>query len=277
MSIYLDSSRETRPTRKRLATFESENSEQLLRKYSSLSGKTNNYFQISQQPQSQKSPKQQTRNLVEFEPCLSISSTNLLANQAIQNSSPSTTSSSSVSSVSVTSLPIQKQILIDGVPMKMIKSSVPSVNLHTAQSCYAPNNNNQYYYQQHHILLPTNAYQNGTNLDYRQTFTAFSSNNKQKQQAPPPPAYHTRTKDLNNRDNYENYENKHVKNPSNSTPPYVEYKKPPTYEESIHRIVSNPKKKIGTKIKLFPPLSIETFKRLINIINMYIARTNGFR
>ncbi len=272
MSIYLDSSsRETRPTRKRLATYDNENSEQLLRKYSSLSGKKNNYFQ------SQKSPKSQTRNLVEFEPCLSISSTNLLVNQTIQNSSPSTTSSSSVSSVSVTSLPQQQQnkIVIDGgVPMKMIKSSVPSVNLHTAQSCYAPsnNNNNQYYYQQNHVLLPTNAYQNGTNLEYRQTFTAFSSINKPtKQQAPPPPPYHTRTKDLSNRDNYENYENKHIKNPSVSTPPYVEYKKPPSYEESVHRIVSLIVLQ-NMILKFYQnSFSIETLKRLLNIVHMYIT------
>ena len=247
MSICLDSSSRgqdsSRPTRKRLATFENENNSELLRKYSSLSSKTNlnTYFQI-QNPSLKQQQQQQSRNLVEFEPCLSVSSTNLSTNQTIQNSSPSTTSSSSVSSVSVTSFnhqQQQKQFALDsaGIPIKMIKSSVPSVTLHSAQSCYASNNNNtsQYYHQQN-ILYPTNQFHNGTSLDYRQTFTAFSSNNIYKQQAsptPPPPPYHSRSKDLTTISSRNNYENVSI-----LTPPYVEYKKPPSYQESVHRIVS---------------------------------------
>ena len=281
--FIIDSSRDSRQTRKRLATFTNENSDcnELLRKCSSLSSTSANLNIYIQQQQQQKS-QQTNKSRLDFEQCLSISSTNLsIANQAstIQtNSSPSTTSSSSVSSTSVTSLPQQQQVMLDGVPKKIVKSSPTVVNLHSVQSCCVPNtsyttyNNSQYYQQQQQqqqheyfhsslqqqqqqILMP---YANISNLDYRQTFAAPTTSeaySKLKQAPPPPPPpppyIMNRMQNFNSyqQNNYQNnfhYINEHDTLNNNATrfsntkitPPYVEHKEPPSYKESVHKIVN---------------------------------------
>jgi hypothetical protein len=225
---FLDSS--SRQTRKRLAPFTNDSNDcsELLRKYSSLS---------SNQPIDTNYQQNYYLSNSQFEPSLSLSSTNLSIKKINNSTSPSTTSSSS----SASSLS-QSQVMLDGVPMKLVKSTVP-VNLHSAQSCYIPNTQ-QYYQpypqqqQQQQFVLPASPY---SNLEYRQTFAASTTTCKLKS-APPPPYLYNRTAP-NQSLNYSDEElmNRQLQNGSTSSafiPPYVEYKKPPSYQESVQRNVS---------------------------------------
>jgi hypothetical protein len=149
------------------------------------------------------------------------------------------------------SLKISPQIQVtlpEETPMKIVKSSV-AINLHSAHSCCLPRQlNNQMLssYQQHQQLQQYSTF----NVDYRQTFAA-------KTKPPPPPynahyakkqciqpisqdyyQYYSESNIPKSRFNHQLQQQEQIEQPR---PPYVEYKKPPSYEESLERLKTHTK------------------------------------